>query len=449
MNCSIMHQYTPFVQHLDTLFFAASKSPVEHKGEIERATNGLAKRQLNQLVSRDSRREGGVFFTDCDVASVAAKFLKPLIRRGAMVCDPCCGAGDLLLACSNFMQTKSGLRSTLLAWEKQLSGLDIHSSFSEATRLRLALRCIERTGGSLRKPIRPKHLFPQVKTQSCFAAPELIQQSDAVIINPPFFKTAAPANCRWASGSVNSAAIVLAHVVSEMAMGARLVAILPDVLRSGTRYESWRDLICNSISIQQVKLLNQFDPQTDIHVFLLVGRKTASNSKLKKSITKFAGKTHKGRTVDELFSVSVGKIVDYREPHKGQWQPYVKAKGLPSWSKVRDCFPSRRCAKAGVKPPFVVVKRTSRPEDPQRAVATIICGKRPVAVENHLLVFEPRDGKLRSCVRLLEVLKAPTTSNYLNQQIRCRHLTVSSVKAIPWVVPNSETTSNGPISVRN
>jgi hypothetical protein len=78
------------------------------------------------------------------------------------------------------------------------------------------------------------------------------------------------------------------------------------------------------------------------------------------------------------------------------------------------------------------VRRTSRPGDEHRAVATIVVCDRPVAVENHLLVCRPRDGSGTACQTLLDVLQRPETTSWLDRRICCRHLTVSAVRSIPW-----------------
>jgi hypothetical protein len=55
-----------------------------------------------------------------------------------------------------------------------------------------------------------------------------------------------------------------------------------------------------------------------------------------------------------------------------------------------------------------------------------------VAVENHLIVFLPKNNKLSECKRLLRVLKSRKTDQWLNNRIRCRHLTVRSLNELPW-----------------
>jgi hypothetical protein len=67
-----------------------------------------------------------------------------------------------------------------------------------------------------------------------------------------------------------------------------------------------------------------------------------------------------------------------------------------------------------------------------RCIGTLVTGKRPIAVENHLLVALPRDKKVGTCKELLQVLKQDSTSNWMNERIRCRHLTMGSVGDLPW-----------------
>ena len=112
--------------------------------------------------------------------------------------------------------------------------------------------------------------------------------------------------------------------------------------------------------------------------------------------------------------------------------PFIHPKMLEKWSEMTVESNYRKTYTRLFKPPFVVVNRTSSPGDIHRAPATLIKGKKSVAVENHLIVLTPRKGGMRSCRKLVKLLRSSTTDNYLNERIRCRHLTVGSVKDIPW-----------------
>jgi hypothetical protein len=99
---------------------------------------------------------------------------------------------------------------------------------------------------------------------------------------------------------------------------------------------------------------------------------------------------------------------------------------------VRRFEETRRHEGKVYEPPFVTIRRTSRPGHPYRAAATIISGQQAVAVENHLIVCEPIDGTLTTCKNLMRQLKSKAVNKFLNDRICCRHLTVGSVAAIPF-----------------
>lgn len=55
-----------------------------------------------------------------------------------------------------------------------------------------------------------------------------------------------------------------------------------------------------------------------------------------------------------------------------------------------------------------------------------------MAVDNHLIVAEPLTGGAARCQELLEVLDGPKVVHWLDERIRCRHLTVTVVRSLPW-----------------
>jgi hypothetical protein len=128
----------------------------------------------------------------------------------------------------------------------------------------------------------------------------------------------------------------------------------------------------------------------------------------------------------------VGAVVPFRLSNRGQWRPFIQARDLPSWQAVTDIVQHRRFEGTTFCPPFVVVRRTSRPDDKSRAVATIVQSKRRIAVENHLLVLTPKDKTLRTCKQLMKLLGKRSTNEILNSRIRCRHLTVGALADLPW-----------------
>ena len=84
------------------------------------------------------------------------------------------------------------------------------------------------------------------------------------------------------------------------------------------------------------------------------------------------------------------------------------------------------------KPPFVVIRRTSRPGDVYRATATVINGKSPKSLSRTISSSASRkDGKLTTSKRLMLQLKTDAVNEHLNARIRCRHLTVKAIKEVP------------------
>jgi hypothetical protein len=53
-------------------------------------------------------------------------------------------------------------------------------------------------------------------------------------------------------------------------------------------------------------------------------------------------------------------------------------------------------------------------------------------VENHLIVLRPKDGTIGACREVLGILKDERTTRWLNERIRCRHLTVAALDELPW-----------------
>src|SRR5947199_205816 len=61
-----------------------------------------------------------------------------------------------------------------------------------------------------------------------------------LLLNPPYGRVQAPDSVDWASGSVSEAGIFAEHALAKLGDNSRFCAILPDVLRSGSRYHAWR-----------------------------------------------------------------------------------------------------------------------------------------------------------------------------------------------------------------
>lgn len=426
-----MNEFLPYVDELSQLVNFAIHNPARNQNKVNAAINGDAKKNLYERISVQKRRASGAFFTSHDLAALAAdQFASQLKDRSARLFDPACGAGDLLIACTKYVPSERCFGDRLALWSSVFYGTEIHQEFVDAARLRLILAAIARAGQHTSSDVELSQQFFNIRRGDGLHSAKQYAEATGIIMNPPFIKTIAPQELEWANGLVCSSSLFLNDAIEHTSTGTKIVAILPDVIRSGERYKHLRSKVDRLCSVVQVKTLGRFDASTDVHVCILVLKK---RSKPRAGNTFWGIQSSKTGTIAETCDVSVGPVVDYRDPHIGPWLSYFCSRDLPKWCEVRREFPKRRFAGRSIQPPFVVVRRNSRPEDECRTVGTIIMGEEPVAVENHLIVVKPKDGRIKTCRILLNKLRDPATTDWLNQRIRCRHLTVEAVKQIPCV----------------
>ena len=436
-----MKSYNRYVSHLSGLVgrLECKKDVTIEANLVASALDGGATRALEELVDLRIRREHGIFFTH---GSFSKKVVSPIIKRlklGPHIVDPACGAGDLLIECARYLPTNRTLSKTLSNWGDLIFGYDIHKQLIVATKYRLVLAAIER-GVQIDCSIDNIHnLFPNIKRGNALVNLKNFSCADVIITNPPYVKiNVEQYDCDWGSGGVSLAGLFIDKLIENAKAGTTLVAVLPDVLRTGSSFKKWRNKISHNIKLQNVKLLGRFKQSVDIDVFILKS-KICKTKKVEANLQKFllngslaTKNTHK---VDDNFNIYVGPVVPHRNPNKGRWRPFLHARDLPKWKSLNVSnvgTKNIRFAGRVFKPPFVAVRRTSSPSDKNRAVATLILGKKETAVENHLIVLQPKKGGISACKELIRLLKKETTDLFLNHRIRCRHLTVDSVKEIPW-----------------
>jgi hypothetical protein len=408
---------------------------------IAAALDGQPGRELRRLVPLMMRRADGAFFTGSALAKrVVSKYLRSA-SPDATVCDPACGAGDLLIAAAARLPVLPDLRDTLELWSRSLRGFDIHEEFVEAARLRLVLAAVAR-GARARKST-PKQLAALLSHIRVADGTRVdFRDVNVVLMNPPYGTKPAPSTCAWASGSVSDAAVFTHELLERTPFSTKVVAILPDVLRTGSRYAKWRHEIEQRLIVDGINVVGIFDNWADVDVFVLHGRKRKAILADAPSAQWWAPAAA-GARLSDLYDVHVGAVVPHRDPKVGPWRKYVHARTISNVDKFDIAAgPSRRFDRRTFRPPFVVVRRTSRPDDQIRAVGTIVIGDEDVAVENHLLVVSPRLGTIGECETLLDVLKRESTTQWLNERIRCRHLTVGAVAAIPWPTVKNDTTTS-------
>lgn len=423
------------------VIFSARKKAASDEGIDENIAhhllNGGAYEALESTVSRSFRSEFGIFFSGREISTIVAECVRENIVDGASIADPACGAGDLLIACLMHANLQKDLKSTLEAWGSRVIGLDLHEELAAVAKERLTFLATVRSVNQRLCIDTPEKVdakfFSLINSGDYISQSDVTEKADCVVMNPPFLEVDAPKDCSWSSGKVQLAAIFTDKVIRSGKIGQTIVAVLPDVLRSGTRYEKWRNLVSRHMEIISVKIFGRFDKKTDVDVFILHAKKRQSPTDLPTGWGREAQVSvnlSNGWRLKERFDISVGSVVPHRHKNKGNWQLYIDVANTPKNSEL-IVTKKRRFNGRLHRGPFVVVRRTSSPSDAQRIIPTVILNCEEIAVENHLIVLIPKDKKIDSCKELAKVLTTESIQAWLNQEIRCRHLTTTVIKEIP------------------
>lgn len=390
---------------------------------------------LRAVLPIEEMRAIGSFFTGQALSTKAVESFGKVISAKSVVLDPTCGTGNLLIECSRKLSTKSSLTETLKIWGSVLRGYDIHESFVEATKLRLILEALSRGAQKNCSLSEAITYLPGIKTADAMSICEA-QLSDIthVLMNPPFSSWPSPKNNYWNLGKVNAAGVIFDHMLRVLPSNCEVSAILPDVLRSGSRYDKWRQFINTKIDAK-ICIIGRFNKKTNVDVFIL-------NGTLQDNITDqrilWSAENLASSKIGDHFDVCIGPLVAYRDPQDGFLVPYAHSNNIPLWEITTDFSEKRKFKGRLIAPPFVVVRRTSSPSNRFRAAGAIIANTTPVAVENHLIVIKPKNGELSQCKALLKVLKCSKTNLFINEKIRCRHLTVGVMKEVPFMENDNE-----------
>lgn len=383
---------------------------------------------LRECLSIEEMREAGSFFTGQKLATAAIKKFEIAITLDSIVLDPTCGSGNLLVECSRVIGVEKTLSKTLQKWGEVLYGFDIHASFIEATKLRLILEALSRGVQKDCSVDEAVKLLKHIELKDALKiTKEELESVTHVLMNPPFMLCDSPTKYYWKSGKMNAAGIFFDHYLRVLPKCCSIVAILPDVLRSGSRYRMFRDF-CSLNLNASTQVWGRFNSKTNVDVFLLYGKLTCDENEKKIEWQADLGNYER---LSEKFDVCTGPLVAYRDIESGNEYPYFHSKNTPAWEIVSEATETRKFKGTVVSPPFVLIKRTSSPSNKYRATATIVNIKTMVAVENHLLIIKPKNNSLIDCKKLLKVLHSEKTNDFLNQRIRLRHLTVQVVKDIP------------------
>lgn len=374
---------------------------------------------LRANTDRQWRHRNGVYFTGDELAATLwSTHLQDLTER-SVVYDPACGGASLLMPALMELMRRNGQERL----QHQVRGFDIQPAFVRLSQARLAQAPGIQTSAEVWN-IQPADFLNDNVSLS---------EATHVVMNPPFSIVDVVDN-GWASGKTNAAALFVMRALDLMQDGAILLAVLPDVLRSGTRYERWRRKVRSMSEIFSVEVADVFDKHTDVHVFILRLQKLRPSASVERlngawlTTTKHQDNT---RSLGSVFDVSVGSVVPHRHPEEGPLMPYLDLGQIRGISELPRVVERRRFGGRPHQGPFVAVRRTSRPEEAPRLKMTLIRDRSLIAVENHIIVLKPRDGSVQTCRRLLRYLRSASVDLYLNEAIRLRHLTVASVKNIP------------------
>ena len=426
-----LENFTEYVESIDQLVKpGATISLLRWRTELAQCLDGGPNRFLRLQEHQAELKQQGAYFTGNKLATRVANVATKGTRPDALYYDPACGAGDLLLAIANRLPVATTFQDTLDAWGTCLAGCDISEDFVRLAKTRLTLLAAKRCG--LRPPLElstNSYPFPAIVKADSLSADRLAPDAEVVVMNPPFTYANAPKDCDWASGRINLAALFVTRVLCDMAVDTRIVAILPDVLRSGSRYVTWRDITRARTSIHAECSVGVFDQWTDVDVYLLHIVKAAA---CRKSLQPAQPTAKQTRGVGKRFHVHVGPVVPHRHPETGPLVPYLHARSIPPWAECDEIHETRKFDGRLFQPPFITIRRTSRPDNGKRAVATLVLGESAVAVENHLIVCLPKDGTPESCRELIRRLRSPKTDDWLNRNLRCRHLTTRLLVQMPW-----------------
>jgi hypothetical protein len=417
----VLPGFYPYLAELEELIAASSANTAQLAVHLD----GEAGRRLRTVVPLDELRRLGAFFTG---ESLARTVVDHVPQRRARYIDPACGCGDLLLAASARLPVRASLEETLASWNERLTGRDLMPEFVRAARARLALAALARGVQPAGDVERPADLLTNISVGDGLTLNP--RRGDGVLLNPPYGSVIAPTDCKWSAGMTTDAALFVDRVLDQCEPGASIAAVLPEVLRGGSRYGRFRAVVNARLANRTVQSAGLFDALTDVHVFLLAGQvreRRIDAGRVAEWVPAAAGDR-----LEDVCSVSVGSVVANRDPQTGPAQLYLDARSRGTGREVRPVA-RRRFDKRAVTPPFVVVARTSRPEERERAGlrATIVRGDAPVAVENHLLVLVPHDHTLRGCRRVAGLVESRDAAEFLNDRLRCRHLTVQALRDIP------------------
>ena len=432
-DSSLPSTFSSYVASIEVLATDALRGEIHQPAGLSCVAmlDGQIGLKLRETVPMQVRKNLGAFFSSSALRVAAVKLEPQEILDRSPVIDPAMGAGDLLLEVANHLPIVGKLPDTMRLWGSVLHGRDLEPDFVRLAKARLVLLAASRGVVAVRHNcMELDGILPGLQVGDGLDALRGGCSWGHIIMNPPYTHRQTARETQWSSGRTNLAAEFLAEAVEFARAGTRLIAILPDVIRTGSRYGRLRGFVENRLHSTGVKIFGQFDPWTDVDVFILNG--VVSDGNLAGPCVPWWDRPT-GEKIGDRFEVCVGPVVPHRDPEYESSRLYLHARAIPLGGEFDVSHAERRGFESKTFiPPLVVVRRTSRPGDRSRGIGTLIHGEGEVLVENHLMVLKPKDGTLRACQDVIKVLNSVRAKQWLDDRIRCRHLTVSSIKDVPW-----------------
>ena len=381
---------------------------------------------IYEVLSRSDRREHGVFFSGKEWAQILVSQVDT--SRWNRFVDPSVGNGDLLVEICLTLPLGGSPIKTLEQWADKLAAIDLRLSFLRIAWNRIQSLAFQRHG--LERPKDHTMALPSSFRQGDALQIDLsLQPGDCLLMNPPYQRVNLPEDSELGRGKRSAAALHVERVLKMSPVGVGVVALVPDVMRSGSLYREFRKVLWSRADLKRFEAFGSFGAHADVDVAVIVG---ITQEKVDREFVQDSS-DHLRVTVGDFFDVSVGAVVPHRNPETGKTLPYLTPHNAPAWEEMGKPNESARYAATTKRGPLVLVRRTSSPSDRDRARATIVNYGGEMLVENHLLTCIPKDGSIETCRRLVQSLSDPRTNTWLNEQIRCRHLTVGSVSRLPWL----------------
>ena len=394
--------------------------------------NGRTGSEISKSMPRIDRKNGDIFLTGAYRSGLLFRGWNSRLRVNPTILDPACGSGDLLLSAAKRLPVGPSPQSTLQLWGNCLVGWDLQPDLVKITKLRLGLLAVVRVNEPVEGEIDVDAALPEIKQLDATIGFASQEKYDLIAMNPPFSAVRKIKIGAVKATKTTQAGWFLEKAVTALKPKGHLLALLPEVLRSGSSYERLREFVENELSISRIDLLDQFGSDADIHTFLIAGMK--GNSFSKKTWKQANERIHKEQeTLAGHCDVKTGSVVPHRDPEQFDLKPYLTSHDLSKTEtlKTKD-LPKRGFKGEGIRPPFVAIGRTSRPGDIPRINATIVTSGEAVLIENHVVAIQPHVNSREACEQLVERLHSTYVESHLDRRIRLRHLTIDAIRGIPW-----------------